>query len=110
MHNNTHYNIVQANGNCNPNFVVIAGLRTASGHSAAGAVTISAELPRDQAIALADKLQSAYQAGFAAGMDDLPFAGNPFELGVDERKAWNAGYEDGRDKLIAQRATSNAQL
>lgn len=73
-------------------------------------MTISAELPRDQAIALADKLQSAYQAGYTAGMDDLPFAGNPFELGVDERKAWNAGYEDGRDKFIAQSAASNAHV
>lgn len=109
MHKNTHYNIVQADGNGNRNFVVIAGLRTDSGHRTPGAAVISGELPREEAIALADQLQSAYQEGHVAGLNDLPYAGNPFAMGVDERKAWNAGYEDGRDKLFEQRTAAEVQ-
>ena len=55
---NTRSNIVQADGNCNPNFVVVDGQRSDSGHLAPGGKKVSSEMPRPQAIALADKLQA----------------------------------------------------
>ncbi|MCC7684838.1 hypothetical protein [Janthinobacterium sp. FW305-128] len=58
MHKNPRFNIVQANGNCNPNFVVIDGQRTNSGHAEYGAKIVSAEIPRDEAIILADNMQA----------------------------------------------------
>lgn len=58
MHKNSRFNILQANGNCNPHFVVIDGQRTSSGHAEFGAKTVSLEMPRDKAIALADKMQA----------------------------------------------------
>lgn len=62
MHKNSRFNIVQAQGNCNPNFVVIDGERTDSGHMASGSKVVSKELPRDTAIKLADQLQAIADA------------------------------------------------
>lgn len=62
MHKNPRFNILQANGNCNPNFVVIDGQRTNSGNAAFGAKVISSEMPRDKAIILADKMQADSEA------------------------------------------------
>lgn len=62
MHQNANYNIVQAPGNCNPNFVVIRGQRTASGHMAPGAVVLTKEMPRTQAIEMADRMQADYDS------------------------------------------------
>lgn len=58
MHKNSFFNIVQAAGNGNPNFVVIDGKRTDSGHLAHGAKIVSEAMPRDDAITLADKLEA----------------------------------------------------
>jgi hypothetical protein len=58
MHKNSRFNIVQAVGNCNPNFVVIDGQRTDSGQMAHGAKIVSDEMPRTQAIERADKMQA----------------------------------------------------
>ena len=58
MHKNARFNIIQAEGNGNPNFVVIEGQRTDSGHAAPGATTISEAMPREKAIELADKLEA----------------------------------------------------
>lgn len=59
MHQNSRFNIAQADGNCNPNFVVIDGQRTNSGHMAHGAKVISGAMSRGKAIELADSLQDA---------------------------------------------------
>lgn len=67
MHKNARFNILQANGNCNPNFVVIDGQRTNSGHAEFGAKVVSLEMPRAKAIALADKMQTDIEATRAAG-------------------------------------------
>lgn len=61
MHKNSRFNILQADGNCNPNFVVIDGQRTDSGHAAFGAKVVSKAMPRDEAIALADEMQSDHE-------------------------------------------------
>lgn len=60
LHKNTHYNIAQAPGNCNPLFVVIYGQRTDSGHMAPGAEVKTIPLPRDKAIEVADRMQADY--------------------------------------------------
>jgi hypothetical protein len=62
MHKNERFNILQADGNCNPNFVVIDGKRLPSGHAEFGAKVVSTEMPRDAAISLADKLQANHDA------------------------------------------------
>lgn len=59
MHKNARFNIVQAAGNCNPLFNVIDGQRSDSGHKTSGARLLGGPaMPRDEAIALADKLQT----------------------------------------------------
>jgi hypothetical protein len=62
VHVNERFNILQAEGNCNPNFVVIDGKRTNSGHAAPGAKILSSEMSRAEAIALADTLQANHDA------------------------------------------------
>lgn len=62
MHKNTHYNIIQAPGNGNPNFVVIRGQRTDAGHAAPGAVVLTKEMRRHQAIMMADQMQADYDS------------------------------------------------
>lgn len=66
MHQNTRFNILQAQGNCNPRFVVIDGQRTDSGNAEPGAKTVSGEMSRTEAIALADKLQADADGAVAA--------------------------------------------
>ena len=58
MHKNARFNIIQADGNGNPNFIVVEGQRTDSGHAAPGAMTIYGAMPREKAIELADKLEA----------------------------------------------------
>ena len=62
IHQNSRFNIAQANDNCNPNFVVIDGQRTNSGNLAHGAKIVSKEMTRCQAIALADQMQKQSDA------------------------------------------------
>lgn len=57
MHQNPRFNIIQAEGNCSPNFVVIDGQRTDSGHMVHGGLILTAAMPRDAAIAQADALE-----------------------------------------------------
>ena len=58
QHLNPRFNILQATGNCNPNFVVFQGQRTDSGNMATGGVVLTGEMSRDAAIAAADKLEA----------------------------------------------------
>ena len=62
MHKNANFNIIQAPGNMNRKFVVIHGQRTDSGNKARGAVEVSIPMPRNEAIALADRLQKDHDA------------------------------------------------
>lgn len=67
MHKNANFNIVQAHGNCNPLFVVIAGQRAPGGYPVTGAVTVSKPMTRDEAITLADRLQAERDQLVASG-------------------------------------------
>lgn len=58
MHKNTRFNILQAEGNCNPKFVVIDGQRTDSGQMAPGGQIVSGHMTRGEAIKLADGMQA----------------------------------------------------
>lgn len=58
MHSNQRFNILQAEGNCNPAFVVIEGQRTDSGNMAPGGKILTKPMSRDDAIKLADKMES----------------------------------------------------
>ena len=58
MHKNPRFNILQAEGNCNPNFVVIDGQRTNSGGMAHGAKVLTTPMSRELAIAVADKMEA----------------------------------------------------
>lgn len=58
MHKNPRFNILQAAGNCNPNFVVIEGQRTDAGSMAHGGKILTVEMPRADAIKLADKMEA----------------------------------------------------
>lgn len=58
MHKNERFNILQAPGNCNPLFVVIEGQRTDSGNMVHGGKVLTAPMSRDDAIKLADKMES----------------------------------------------------
>ena len=107
MHMNSRFNILQASGNGNPNFVVIDGRRTDAGHRALGARIISGEMSRADAITFADGLQAKYQEGFDTALNDVGFSGNPSDLNSKQREAWNAGYEDGREKYQSLSATAN---
>ena len=66
MHKNPRFNIVQAPGNCNRNFVVIEGQRTDSGHMAHGGKVLTVEMPRADAISLADKMEREVAVAGAA--------------------------------------------
>lgn len=88
MHKNSRFNIVQAAGNCNPNFLVIDGQRTDSGHMVHGAKILSgAALPRADAIQLADTLQAAHDT-YAGALTAA------FELAtpIDRREACDAAH------------------
>lgn len=54
MHTNKRYNIMQAPTVNSRKWVVIFGQRTGSGHAAPGAVIVSNEMTRDDAILMAD--------------------------------------------------------
>lgn len=54
MHKNERYNIMQAPTVNSRKWVVIFGQRTGSGHAAAGAMIVSQEMPREDAILMAD--------------------------------------------------------
>lgn len=58
MHKNPRFNILQARGNCTPQFVVIEGQRTDSGNMAHGAKVLTKPMSRDDAIKLADKMEA----------------------------------------------------
>jgi hypothetical protein len=88
MHINPRFNIIQAAGNCNPLFNVIDGHRTNSGHMAPYAKMLSGPaLPRDEAIKLADALQSIYDTYMA----DLRIACE-LETPQDRREACDAAH------------------
>lgn len=71
MHKNPRFNIIQVGGN-DQRFYVVHGQRLPSGIAADGAVTISEPMSRDEAIALADKLEKVTPAAIPGiGKDDI---------------------------------------
>lgn len=60
MHRNERFNIMQAPYINSRQWVVIDGQRTASGHAASGAKIVSEPMLRDEAIALADRMQTSH--------------------------------------------------
>lgn len=62
MHTNPRFNILQAQGNCNPLFVVIEGRRSDSGNMEHGGKVLTKPMSRDDAIKLADKMEAEIAA------------------------------------------------